>query len=95
MLFLQFDSMRLLPLPIAALMKILLGGLIGLIFGAITGAAAGVGAGLIWTEVFQTSSFEGYSGMLVFFTFMPIGSIFGGMIGCIGLGFLSSRDGTA
>jgi hypothetical protein len=70
-------------------------GLVGLILGAIVGGAIGVGAGLIWTEVFHTSSFEGYSGMLVFLTFMPIGMIVGGLIGAVGLGYVASRDNTA
>lgn len=30
--------------------------------------------------------------MLVFFTFMPIGAILGGLIGAAGLGFAASRD---
>jgi len=72
-------------------MKIVLPGLIGLFFGAILGGVIGVGLGFIWTEVFHTSSFEGYSGMLVFFTFMPIGIILGGLIGAVGLGVLAAR----
>ena len=48
-------------------------GLIGFILGAIAGGVIGVGLGFAWINVFHTSSFEGYSGMLVFFTFMPIG----------------------
>jgi hypothetical protein len=72
-------------------MKIVLLGLIGLFFGAILGGVIGVGLGFIWTEVFHTSSFEGYSGMLVFFTFMPIGIILGGLIGAVGLGVLAAR----
>jgi hypothetical protein len=42
--------------------------------------------------VFHTTSFEGYSGMLVFFTFMPIGVIGGALIGAVGLGYVASRD---
>jgi hypothetical protein len=42
------------------------------------GGVIGVGLGFVWTSVFHTSSFEGYSGMLVFFTFMPIGIFVGG-----------------
>jgi len=61
--------------------------LLGLVFGLIAGAAIGVGLGLIWTTVLQTSCFEGYCGMLVFFTFMPIGSILGGLAGA----FFSAR----
>jgi hypothetical protein len=76
-------------------MKIALLGLIGLFFGAIAGGIIGVGAGMIWTNVFHTSSFEGYSGMLVFYTFMPLGIILGALIGAAGLGFLASRGGPA
>jgi hypothetical protein len=42
------------------------------LLGALGGAALGIGAGLAWIEIFKTTSFEGYSGMLVFFTFMPL-----------------------
>jgi hypothetical protein len=76
-------------------MKIALLGLVGLFFGAIAGGIIGVGAGMIWTNVFHTSSFEGYSGMLVFYTFMPLGIILGALIGAAGLGFLASRGGPA
>jgi hypothetical protein len=69
--------------------------LVGLFFGAILGGVIGVCLGLAWTTVFQTSSFEGYSGMLVFMTFMPIGIIVGAVAGGVGLGLLGSRDGTA
>jgi hypothetical protein len=76
-------------------MKIALLGLVGLFFGAIAGGIIGVGAGMIWINVFHTSSFEGYSGMLVFYTFMPLGIILGALIGAAGLGFLASRGGPA
>lgn len=56
------------------------------------GGVIGIGLGFVWTSVFHTSSFEGYSGMLVFFTFMPIGIILGGLAGAIGLGILAARD---
>ena len=72
-------------------MKVMLA-LIGLFFGAIAGGAIGIGAGFLWTTVFHTSDFEGYSGMLVFFTFMPIGMIVGAVLGAAGLGYLASRD---
>ena len=75
-------------------MRIVLLGMIGLIFGAMAGGAIGVGAGLIWTEVFHTSCFEGYCGMLVFFTFMPIGLILGGLIGAVLLGRAAARTRT-
>jgi hypothetical protein len=76
-------------------MNVVLIALIGLFFGSIVGGAVGVGLGLVWTKVFQTTSFEGYSGMLVFFSFMPIGAILGGLIGAIGLGVAASRSRTA
>jgi hypothetical protein len=72
-------------------MKIVVVGLVGLLVGAFVGGIAGVVLGFVWTSVFHTSGFEGYSGMLVFFTFMPIGMIAGAMIGAVGLGFLASR----
>jgi hypothetical protein len=76
-------------------LKIAMLGLIGLFLGAIAGGVIGIGAGFIWTEVFQTSSFEGYSGMLVFYTFMPIGILLGGLTGAIGLGMIAARDRAA
>jgi len=69
--------------------------LVGLFLGAIVGGVLGVGAGFLWTSVFHTSDFEGYSGMLVFFTFMPIGIIAGALIGGVGLGVLGSRENVA
>jgi hypothetical protein len=56
------------------------------------GAALGVGAGLAWIEIFKTSSFEGYSGMLVFFTFMPLGALIGGLGGALLFGVIAIRD---
>lgn len=73
-------------------MKVGVLGCVGLILGAVVGGIIGVGCGLVWTTAFHTSSFEGYSGMLVFFTFMPIGAIVGALIGAVGLGFLASRN---
>ncbi len=73
-------------------MRIMLLALTGFVFGAIAGGLIGVGLGLIWTGVFQTSCSEGYCGMLVFFTFMPIGMIVGGLAGAGGLGYLASRN---
>jgi len=73
-------------------MKIALLVLLGLILGALGGAALGVGAGLAWVEIFKTSNFEGYSGMLVFFGFMPGGAILGGLVGAITFGVLAVRD---
>lgn len=67
------------------------GGCAGFVVGALVGGALGVGAGLAWTNVFHTSCFEGYCGMLVFFTFMPIGAIAGGVAGAVALGYLGAR----
>src|SRR5213080_3429929 len=60
-------------------MKIVLLAFLGLVLGALGGAALGIGAGLAWVEIFKTTSFEGYSGLLVFFTFMPLGAAIGGI----------------
>jgi hypothetical protein len=73
-------------------MKIALLALLGLLLGALGGAALGVGAGLAWVEIFKTSSFEGYSGMLVFFTFMPLGAAIGGLGGALLFGVIAIRD---
>jgi hypothetical protein len=69
-------------------------GCLGLFLGVIVGGVVGVALGFAWTNVFHTSDFEGYSGMLVFYSFMPIGMIAGGLIGAIGLGVLASRSDT-
>jgi hypothetical protein len=65
--------------------------IVGLIFGAILGAIVGVGLGFAYAKMFDVSDFEGYSGMLVFFTFMPLGAIVGGIGGAILLGIVGSR----
>jgi hypothetical protein len=73
-------------------MKIVVLGLFGFAFGAIAGGLIGVGLGMIWTGVFQTNCFEGYCGMLLFYTFMPIGIFIGGLIGALVLAYFGSRD---
>jgi hypothetical protein len=73
-------------------MKIALLVLLGLVLGVLGGAALGVGAGLAWVEIFKTSSFEGYSGMLVFFTFMPLGAAIGGLGGALLFGVIAMHD---
>jgi hypothetical protein len=73
-------------------MKIALLALLGLVLGALGGAALGVGAGLAWVEFFKTTNFEGYSGMLVFFTFMPLGAAIGGLGGALLFGVIAARD---
>jgi hypothetical protein len=73
-------------------MKIALLVLLGLVLGVLGGAALGIGAGLAWVEIFKTSNFEGYSGMLVFFTFMPLGAAIGGLAGALLFGVIALRD---
>jgi hypothetical protein len=73
-------------------MKIALLALLGLMLGALGGAALGIGAGLAWIEIFKTTDFEGYSGMLVFYTFMPLGGIIGGLGGALLFALLAFRD---
>jgi MFS family permease len=66
-------------------------GCLGFVLGAIVGGIIGVVLGFVWINVFHTSDFEGYSGMLVFFTFMPIGAILGGILGAAGLAAVALR----
>ncbi len=73
-------------------MKVALLAMLGLVLGALGGAALGVGAGLAWVEIFKTTDFEGYSGMLVFLTFMPLGAAIGGIGGAVLFGVLAVRD---
>jgi len=73
-------------------MKIALLVLLGLVLGALGGAALGIGAGLAWVEIFKTTGFEGYSGMLVFYTFMPLGAAIGGLGGALLLGTIAMLD---
>ncbi|KWV52548.1 hypothetical protein AS156_10120 [Bradyrhizobium macuxiense] len=73
-------------------MKIALLALLGLALGAIGGAALGIGAGLAWVEIFKTTDFESYSGMLVFFTFMPLGAAIGGIAGAVLFAVVAIRD---
>jgi hypothetical protein len=75
-----------------AAMKIVLLALLGLVLGALGGAALGIGAGIAWVEIFKTPNFEGYSGMLVFFTFLPLGAAIGGLGGALLFGFMAFRD---
>jgi hypothetical protein len=65
--------------------------IIGLVFGAMLGAAIGVGLGFAYSKIFNVSDFEGYGGMLVFLTFMPLGAIVGGLGGAIGLGLIGAK----
>ena len=76
-------------------MKVLLLGFLGLILGLLAGGAIGVGVGPICVEVFQVSKFEGGAGMMVFFTFMPVGAIIGGILGVWLLGRIGARGQAA
>jgi len=71
-------------------MKVASLGCLGLFLGAIVAGVIGIGLGLLRTTVLHTSSFEGYSGKLVFYSFMPIGIIVGGRLGAVGLGIIAS-----
>ena len=73
-------------------MKVALLSLLGLALGALGGAALGIGAGLAWIEIFKTPDLEGYSGMLVFFTFMPLGAAIGGLGGALLFAVIAIRD---
>ena len=73
-------------------MKIALLVLLGLIVGALGGAALGIGAGLAWVQIFRTTGFEGYNGILVFFTFMPLGAAIGGLGGALLFAVIAIRD---
>jgi len=73
-------------------MKIALLVLLGLVLGALGGAAVGIGVGLAWVEIFKTSNFEGYSGLLVLCTFMPLGAAIGGVGGALLFGIIAVRD---
>jgi len=64
----------------------------GLVMGVVGGATVGIGLGLAWIELANTSEFEGYAGMLVFFTFMPLGALIGGLGGATLFGMLAFRD---
>jgi hypothetical protein len=74
------------------IMKVVMLALVGMFLGAIAGGVIGVGSGFLWTRIFHTSDFEGYSGMLIFESFLPIGIVLGAMIGGVGLGVVASRD---
>lgn len=73
-------------------MKVALLAMLGLLLGALGGAALGFGAGLAFVEIAQTTNFEGRGGMLVVFTFMPLGAAIGGIGGALLFGLLAMRD---
>ncbi|WP_035641569.1 hypothetical protein [Bradyrhizobium sp. ORS 375] len=73
-------------------MKIAFLAIAGLVMGVVGGATIGIGLGLAWIELFNTSEFEGYAGMLVFFTFMPLGALVGGLAGATLFGMAAFRE---
>ncbi|THD63059.1 MAG: hypothetical protein E7813_18980 [Bradyrhizobium sp.] len=73
-------------------MKIALLGLLGLMLGALGGAALGIAVGLAWITIFNTTNLEGYSGMLVFLTFMPAVALIGGLGGALLFVVIAARD---
>jgi hypothetical protein len=73
-------------------MKTALLALLGLAWGVLGGAALGIGAGLARVEIFKTTIYEGDSGMLVFFNFMPLGVAIGGIGGALLFGIIAVRD---
>lgn len=64
---------------------------LGTVVGLILGVAAGILIGIAWISIFGTTDFEGYSAMLVFFTFAPAGAIVGGLSGAIWAAYSASR----
>lgn len=72
-------------------MKTVIVAALGTVGGLILGAAIGILAGIAWTSIFKTTDFEGYSAMLVFFTFAPVGAVLGGLAGAIGAAYAASR----
>jgi hypothetical protein len=57
-------------------------GLLGLVGGTVAGGALGLGGGLAWTELMNTSSFEGYSGFVVVYWILA-GIVLGGAAGLL------------
>jgi hypothetical protein len=62
------------------------------VLGLVIGALGGIGAGLAWLQIFRTTGFEDYNGVLVFFTFMPLGAAIGGLGGALLFGVIAIRD---
>lgn len=73
-------------------MKIALLALLGLALGRSGAPHLGIGAGLAWVEIFKTPNFEGYRGMLVFFTFMPLGAAIGAIGGALLFAVIAIKD---
>ena len=63
----------------------------GMTLGGLLGAALGVFLGFVWITIFKTTDFEGYSGMLVFYAFMPLGALAGGLGRAVLLGMIGAK----
>lgn len=72
-------------------MKTIVLAALGTVVGLVLGAALGILTGIAWVSIFKTTDFEGYSAMLVFFTFAPAGAVLGGLIGAIWAAYTASR----
>jgi len=72
-------------------MKAIVLAALGTVVGLILGVALGILAGIAWVSIFKTTDFEGYSAMLVFFTFAPIGAVVGGLVGAVWAAYVASR----
>lgn len=73
------------------MMKTIVLAVLGIVVGLVLGVALGILMGIAWVSVFNTTDFEGYSAMLVFFTFAPVGAVLGGLIGAIWAAYAASR----
>jgi Na+/glutamate symporter len=73
------------------MMKTIVLAALGTVFGLVLGSALGILAGIAWVSIFSTTDFEGYSAMLVFFTFAPVGAVVGGLTGAIWAAYTASR----
>jgi hypothetical protein len=73
-------------------MKIALLVVLGLVLGILGGAALGISAGIVWTELFQAATSQDNTGILVFFTFMPLGAMIGAVGGAVLFGMIALRD---
>lgn len=77
----------------APMVKIVVLVVLGLMLGALGGATLGVGAGIAWTALFETPETRDHSGVLMFFTLMPLGAVLGGVSGAALFGLMALRDG--
>jgi hypothetical protein len=72
-------------------MRIVFFAILRAIGGLTVGGALGLLAGIAWLNIFNPSEFEGYAATMIFFAFIPIGAIAGGLAGAIWAGAVASR----